>query len=550
MIRFIHAIDHAFENRAIPLSSMHMKKNRQLPAFILLLALLITCGGAVLMKEQWTHQKAQEDATRLNWLNQEWPEQRTALKRKLEAWDETHAMHALTQAHFSDLEAALKTTRNWIREHPGVEYPEFSELQQKAALYLENHACESLWTQVNDHERQALEQKAIPENAWPHMEAALEAQKTINRQYPQSPRASFLRESELESQWASLKSQPLAEQLREHMERAQAEMDAQNWDLAMDTWHQALELQRAINHQFPKSTHADIRATVSMDHKILQCSCGKWAMDRTTLEQQATAWLEQGQKDKAMDSWRHALDLQSRINRLDELNRFASTEKEQFLMTQIQNIASQGLIETILTRNLELDRKLRSQDILQACALAKSLAQSLAEIDREFPLSEHTPALEPIRPRIQFLTECQGDLEWVAAWAKTHLTPFNIPEGSTLSPLIPQSVYLRVMGNNPSRIPSDDQPVDSVSYPEAMAFAERMGWLLSSRMELPAWREVAATNLVEKTFSEWTSDIGSDDTRGIRDATSEHQSPLFFPKAHRARSLSFRIKNQPLNIIP
>jgi formylglycine-generating enzyme required for sulfatase activity len=57
---------------------------------------------------------------------------------------------------------------------------------------------------------------------------------------------------------------------------------------------------------------------------------------------------------------------------------------------------------------------------------------------------------------------------------------------------IPQGLYASVMGVNPSSTRREANPVESVTYAEAEAFAIRLGWILGARVRLPSPAEFEA----------------------------------------------------------
>jgi formylglycine-generating enzyme required for sulfatase activity len=57
---------------------------------------------------------------------------------------------------------------------------------------------------------------------------------------------------------------------------------------------------------------------------------------------------------------------------------------------------------------------------------------------------------------------------------------------------IPQGLYASVMGSNPSSTRREANPVESVTYADADAFATRFGWILGAKVRLPTPAEFTA----------------------------------------------------------
>jgi formylglycine-generating enzyme required for sulfatase activity len=75
---------------------------------------------------------------------------------------------------------------------------------------------------------------------------------------------------------------------------------------------------------------------------------------------------------------------------------------------------------------------------------------------------------------------------------------------------IPQGLYASVMGANPSSTRREANPVESVTYAEAEAFAARFGWILGAKVRLPTSAEfTAAAGDLSKTSIQaqaWTAE--------------------------------------------
>jgi hypothetical protein len=70
----------------------------------------------------------------------------------------------------------------------------------------------------------------------------------------------------------------------------------------------------------------------------------------------------------------------------------------------------------------------------------------------------------------------------------------SVPAGSVriYRTEIPQGLYASVMGANPSSTRREANPVESITYAEAEAFAVRLGWILGAKVRLPTSAEFTA----------------------------------------------------------
>jgi formylglycine-generating enzyme required for sulfatase activity len=89
---------------------------------------------------------------------------------------------------------------------------------------------------------------------------------------------------------------------------------------------------------------------------------------------------------------------------------------------------------------------------------------------------------------------------------------------------IPQGLFASVMGSNPSSTRREANPVESVTYADAEAFALRLGWILGAKVRLPTPAEftAAAGDLSKPSIQAqaWTAD-NTDGTTVHRVGTSD-----------------------------
>lgn len=83
---------------------------------------------------------------------------------------------------------------------------------------------------------------------------------------------------------------------------------------------------------------------------------------------------------------------------------------------------------------------------------------------------------------------------------------------------VTQGLYASVMGSNPSALPRDASPVESVAYQDAQEFCQRLGWLLGQRVRLPAPEEIfaAAGHPGMPAGVAWGAPAGGEDTWVVR----------------------------------
>jgi tetratricopeptide (TPR) repeat protein len=136
----------------------------------------------------------------------------------------------------------------------------------------------------------------------------------------------------------------------------------------------------------------------------------------------------------------------------------------------------------------EVRELLRKGDTAQAGVVASTLSARLSILLKSFP--EALLPADPDRRQLDVIRERSSTLALVRENFISQLVSLPGGQGKKiLKTEVPQSLYVAVMGSNPSAKRDPALPVDSLSHGEAEVFAQRLGWLTGFRVRLPRQAE-------------------------------------------------------------
>ena len=149
-----------------------------------------------------------------------------------------------------------------------------------------------------------------------------------------------------------------------------------------------------------------------------------------------------------------------------------------------------GEIESLRARREQMRGALRERHADAAIRLADELvleARRLAAANTGAFLSESDE-----RKELEYLSANAAVLRSLLSNIDQNLKPVPMTAVRMFRTEITQGLYASVMGSNPSSTRREANPVESVTYADAEAFAARLGWLLGAKVRLPTPAEFAA----------------------------------------------------------
>ena len=384
---------------------------------------------------------------------------------------------------------AVENQRNWMRATGGNDPEQVARLLQMESTY-EAARARQLALTSREAESAARADIAAGRNAsaLPKLEAALEAQRELNRGHPGAEYRDLPRESQLALEVETLRVEPFAAELAASIAKAGESVAAGRSDEALTAWRAARATQARINREFPRVRHADLRNLDRIDIEIDTLLSEPHAGRVAGLQRQATDAAARNRSSDAAALFGDALALQRAINTDTPHSQHVSTARLELLEVERQTALGAALTARIATIDRELTVLLAAGDVTAALPKIAEGGAAMDELASRYPRSREADA--GLRLKFNYLTTVRETLAATVAQVREGVAPVPANGGVMMFRTeVPQALYERVMSSNPSRTSGQQLPVDSVSWQDAADFCRRLSWIVGRTVRLPTESE-------------------------------------------------------------
>jgi hypothetical protein len=479
------------------------------------------------------------------------------------------------------LARAIAQQRAVLRLDPGVNPEQTARLAQlesaRDALRGQAAAAQSL---ALERAAASAQQSGRSAGTVEQLRDALRLQREANANAASPDAQDIPREARLAQAIERAASEPLRAALETALTLARSAAAQERWSDALKNFSDARAAQAELNSRFPTAPGADLAALDRIDAEIANLQAAGLAASMAARERDGEAAAAAGRAQEAAAFFAAAAEAQRQLNEKFTRSRFTSATRADELLAKRDTVLSGAL----LARATALDREItaalaRRQSVAAGEKIATALAL-MEEAAASFPRSR--PVDTTLQTKLAYLGARRAELDGLQAEFYARLAP--VPGAETFRMLkteVPQDLFSRVMGSNPSRNAGRTLPVDSVNWLEAQEFCRRASWLLGLRVRLPTeaefraafagggeiWsaetsgghsHEVGATapsragfHDVAGNLSEWlqTGDAATAPVAGgsYLDSTASLGAPVVAQteKRERARHLGFRVVVEP-----
>lgn len=209
----------------------------------------------------------------------------------------------------------------------------------------------------------------------------------------------------------------------------------------------------------------------------------------------------------AAQSWQAAVDAFARLLTQHPKSSFADRTQEAAIATRLNFARFHDDIASLRRQVEALRATLRARRADEAVRLTDRLADEARRL-----ADANTGAFlegDDERKELEYLVANAAVIRGVLPGIDQNLRPVPNTSVRIFRTEISQGLYASVMGANPSSTRREANPVESVTYAEAEAFATRLGWVLGARTRLPSASEFgAAAGDLSKPMPEqaWTAE--------------------------------------------
>jgi len=422
------------------------------------------------------------------------PEQAEALRQRsleLEATFEKirQEKFELKEADIAILESALRAQEEYIdaRQSVGTENARQHSLRRRLHLI----RGESLRHESEQAEAKAIEAAKTDENAAVVLlRRAVACEQEIVMKWEFSGLAEAGRRARLETRLRRLESAPLWRQGRALEAEGEKLLTAGKFVEAAAKFDQAIECETDFVALYRDVRDTEFgRADKLAERRETAMSGLAWSAIRAH-RLKAEAAEKSGDWPAATQSWQAAVDAFAKLLTDHPKSSFADRAQEAGIATRLNFARFHDDIASLRLRVTELRGILRARRADEAVRLTESLvveARRLADANAGVFLEA-----DDERKELEYLAANAAVIRGVLPGIDLNLRPVPTASVRIYRTEIPQGLYASVMGANPSSTRREANPVESVTYAEAEAFATRLGWVLGTRARLPSPAEFGA----------------------------------------------------------
>jgi hypothetical protein len=338
---------------------------------------------------------------------------------------------------------------------------------------------------------------------------ALDAERTIQRQWIYSGMADVGKIARLETRLRRIEAAPLWEKTRQCEKQAEEYFKAENIELALDSITEAIKIETnflenyrdVLNTEFGRISHLGIRKETFISYPVYKELMA--LVNEAEQKEKAEQWNE------AETFWDQAIAKQKLIINKNPLSEYAN-QKNNAELERRRNVARTTLeVRELKAALADTQAKIREKNYDQAIEAAKKLLDAAQKLDAQSP--GVLPPESPLIQELTFITSRQGMIKIINNAIEGFFIKHPVKkEIKLMRHEVPQSFYEAVMGLNPSAVVRGNLPVESVNFEDTQKFCKQLGWLTGRKIRLPTAEEFiqAAGENGEKNKSDqaWTFD--------------------------------------------
>ena len=422
------------------------------------------------------------------------PEQAEALRQRslqLEAAFEKirQERFELKEADLALLEEALRLQEEYITARQSVGTDNIRQQSLRRRLHLIRG--EQLRHDADEAEAKALAVAKTDEAAAiPLLRQAIAWEQEIEMKWEFSGLSDPGRRARLDTRLRRLESAPLWQMGRAVEAEAEKLFTAGRFAEAAAKFNQAIDHETDFLARYRDVRNTEFGRSDKLAERRETAFSGEVWNDIRAYRTKAESFEKKGEWPAATQSWQAAVDAFAQLLTDYPKSSFADRSQEAAMATRLNFARLHDEITSLRVRCGELRSVLRARRAVDALRLVDELVIEARRIG-----SANTGTFQPE-------DEERKELEYLAInGAVVRSALGNIDQNLRLLPAssvriyrteIPQGLYASVMGANPSAARRELNPVESVTYAEAEAFATRLGWVLGAKVRLPTAAEFMA----------------------------------------------------------
>ena len=413
----------------------------------------------------------------------------------------------LKEADIAVLEEALRLQEEYITARQSVGTDNVRQQSLRRRLHLIRG--ERLRHDSDEAEAKALALAKTDEAAAiPLLRQAIAWEKEIETKWEFSGLAEPGRRARLDTRLRRLESAPLWQKGRNVEVEAEKLFAAGKFAEAAAKFDQAIECETEFLARYRDVRNTEFGRSDKLAERRETAFSGQAWHGILTHVASAEAFEKKGEWPAAAQAWQAAVDAFAKLLTDYPKSSFADRTKESAMATRLNFARFHDEIAALRARREQLRAALRARRADEAIRMADDLITEARRIGSANTGTFRTEDEE--RKELEYLAINAAVVRSTLGNIDQNLRPVPASSVRIYRTEIPQGLYASVMGANPSSTRREANPVESVTYAEAEAFATRLGWILGAKVRLPTPAEFisAAGDLNQPSLKSqaWTAE--------------------------------------------
>ncbi|MEX0325141.1 MAG: SUMF1/EgtB/PvdO family nonheme iron enzyme [Puniceicoccaceae bacterium] len=347
---------------------------------------------------------------------------------------------------------------------------------------------------------------------------AIKLQNEINEQYPRASARNPARLHQMRNKALAWETQPLADRADQLKEDAYMLAADKRYEEAKASIQKALEQQQVLNQRYRSSRLASLSRLKQFEEAFEEIAMAEDVDKVQELVDQARRALQNGEQEIVLNATEAAAILQRRL-----IARFPDQVAQQEILQEIERLRDSGAslssFEKIDALRQQTREALRQKDMESFMSAVADWFRETRSFLSRFPGSDLVSKVDDAE--VGYLHSRIEEIPAILDMVDADLLPVPGQEGVLLfKSEVHQALYTSVMEENPSNLQNPQNPVDSVSWTEAVDFTRKLEWVLARPVSLPT-RDIFVSALGQIERSEiatlaWSSQNTDRETQPVK----------------------------------
>ncbi len=321
-------------------------------------------------------------------------------------------------------------------------------------------------------------------NAVKLLRRALDLETEISQKWVLSNLDDPGRRARLDSRMRRLEADPLWQKGRRLEQEAEVAATAGNFAAAEEALKEAIQIEQNYTLRFRdvRATEFDREEKLRRKLDTIRSMLAKTAIDEIVRQAHAEEAARQWQS--AAKSWKAAIDAQANLAKAFPQSSYAARTIAEGYTVSLTQVLAMPEVEAFRADMAKLRDLLRDGEVAKASALGSDLSIRADAVSRKFPSALTEQDID--KQQLAFIRQRAASLAAIRDAVVKEL--ITIPARKNIRLLrteVTQSLYVAVMGVNPSAKREVTCPVESITYEDAEKFCTRVTWLTGLKVRLP-----------------------------------------------------------------